>query len=199
MTVPAALGNLQPSKAGATVEEKWPLRREFQNISVRAGLATWLFLGALCFHLSGVSVASPLSTSEKTDKQACVNFSRSLLENVRHALTLNALFDGFNCTELPIMLDTTVSACEPDVGENECLKSIKQDLEYYRDKLLAHQREELRSTVVRAIQDLLENPRNSETDFQRRVRLCGELKGFQVRTVTINRIMGYMASEDNKN
>ncbi|KAJ8368794.1 hypothetical protein SKAU_G00088220 [Synaphobranchus kaupii] len=97
-------------------------------------------------------------------------------------------------------------------ADNVCLGNIKVDLEYHRNKLLAYKKPLLDSSVVEAINNLLKNcnfpsaPQDSRDstlttpispqslkEFERRQQLCRELKGFHVRTITINRIMGYIA------
>ncbi|KAJ8280340.1 hypothetical protein GJAV_G00053390 [Gymnothorax javanicus] len=191
---------------------------------VSSCLFFWICFAALSSHLWHVTVGTPVWLH---DKDECVRLSRTLLLNVARALTEEKLYEGFNCTEENMVIKRTVSACEPNEGqnqgcsgthhakfnENECLENIKVDLEQYRNELLAYQRDELNS-VVESIQDLLKNcnfpsalrdasalttprdPQHSERsfNFDTRLKLCRELKGFHVRTITINRIMGYMAA-----
>lgn len=37
---------------------------------------------------------------------------------------------------------------------------------------------------------------NIETSFDQRLHLCKVLKGFQVRAITINRVIAYMTSDE---
>ncbi|XP_036393532.1 interleukin-12 subunit alpha [Megalops cyprinoides] len=195
-------------------------------------LATWLFLTALSSLQCRVAMGTPLRGPDELDTEKCVSFSRKLLSKVTEVLGRDELFKGFNCSEQSILLDRneTVAACEPNASQNgrcsghqntgfnqnECLRNIKEDLEYYRATLLSYQKAELSSTVVKAIQELLEHcaftsqPWTSSTSvvpsvhkptdnpFNQRRQLCERLKGFQVRTITINRVMSYLAAEERK-
>ncbi|XP_064157606.1 interleukin-12 subunit alpha [Anguilla rostrata] len=191
------------------------------------GFLSWLLLAALSPYVWRVTLGTPLKPAQKLDVQ-CVTLSRALLTDVTRALARDELFEGFNCTEQSMAVNTALSACEPSAGQDggcsstqsirfnkdECLRNIKVDLEYHQDKLFAYQRKDLEDTVLTAIQNLLKKcdfpsgswpssavttpsspqPSRSSFDFDARLSLCRELKGFQVRSVTINRIMGYMAA-----
>ncbi|XP_061073624.1 interleukin-12 subunit alpha [Conger conger] len=164
---------------------------------VPSGLLSWLLLAALSPLLCHLTAGSPLKTPQKLDTNECIRFSRVLLTTVSKVLTHDKLYRGFNCSQQLTEINSTLSACEPDAGQEECLGNIKQDLEQRRDSLQSYDRAKLElMPVVTAIQDLLQtpsSPRARNDDFDTRVALCTELKGFHVRTITINRIMGYLA------
>ncbi|KAG7457036.1 hypothetical protein MATL_G00242230 [Megalops atlanticus] len=121
----------------------------------------------------------------------------------------------------------TVSACEPrsrqhsscpgyrgtKFNQRECLLNIMEDLQYYRSVLLAYPGHAQGSTLVSVIDELMEHCFTSSAPngasaimaspgpgntFDERLKLCRVLKGFQVRAITINRVMGYIASGDYK-
>ncbi|KAJ8388662.1 hypothetical protein AAFF_G00130710 [Aldrovandia affinis] len=187
--------------------------------NVKIPLVSWLFFAAISQHLCPITVGIPLNTVDKVDTTECAALSRALLSEVNTALN-DTPFYGFNCitTDLLMEVKTSLSACELNTeqeercaesqntkfNQNECLRNIKADLEYYRDHLSS-------STVVKAIRDLLKSlnfpsptkPSSTVTlsnmnEFDTRRDLCKQLKGFRVRTITINRIMGYMAAGGHK-
>ncbi|XP_026792314.1 interleukin-12 subunit alpha [Pangasianodon hypophthalmus] len=134
------------------------------------------------------------------------------------------LFRGLNCTEQSPELRTstsTLSACTPQnsicfkvtdftFDQDECLQSVLEDLRYYwamfksyrdPDRILEH-------SVLRSIENLMQScfsatlldggqvqiSVNNENSFERRLKLCKVLKGFQIRTITINRVLNHIVS-----
>ncbi|KAJ8378686.1 hypothetical protein AAFF_G00237350 [Aldrovandia affinis] len=204
--------------------------------NVKLCFAPWLLAlsVALACHLCDVSVGSPVTAPARRDAlnmEHCVSHARALLWNVTDALTQDDnLFSGFNCTEQSLEVNTqtrTVSACEPNprqgascpglrdtsFDKSECLKNVRQDLQYYRSVFLAYVDHPLGSTLVKTIDDLTQHcftssaPEDfsmtevlpvSGNTFKERLHLCKVLKGFRVRTITINRIMSYIAAGDYK-
>ncbi|KAK7158717.1 hypothetical protein R3I94_005146 [Phoxinus phoxinus] len=135
---------------------------------------------------------------------------------------MDHLFSGFDCTKQnAVRLRTqTVATCTPqnadcarstvlNIDENECLKRILEDLRYYRETLQAYSNPELTKTVVRSIDDLMQNcfsvsamdnsPEemlmDNQKSFQERLQLCKVLKGFNLRTITINRVFNYILAK----
>uniref|UniRef100_A0A8C1Y5S3 Interleukin-12 subunit alpha n=1 Tax=Cyprinus carpio TaxID=7962 RepID=A0A8C1Y5S3_CYPCA len=161
---------------------------------------------------------SPLNLTGK-----CNELARSLLWNVSAVLEMDHLFSGFDCSQQNAEVHLrrqTVSACTPqnsncahsavlNIDENECLQRILEDLHYYRETLRAYSNPELTNSVVWSIDDLLQNcfsvsvmdisPAKVSVDhqksFQERLQLCKVLKGFNLRTITINRVFNYILSK----
>ncbi|CAK6969464.1 interleukin-12 subunit alpha-like [Scomber scombrus] len=157
-------------------------------------------------------------------KDSCVFYARTLLENITDTLTQNNLFTGIDCTKQSVDLrDTnTPSVCAPkeptcsgtaksEFDQHSCLTSIWEDLQYYYRFLAATPDPDiiLGPSVLLSLRELMENcftwsfpadlaSKKAFTDQQRtydeRLSLCKVLKGFQVRTITINRVIGYMNS-----
>uniref|UniRef100_UPI0037E81607 interleukin-12 subunit alpha n=1 Tax=Semicossyphus pulcher TaxID=241346 RepID=UPI0037E81607 len=116
----------------------------------------------------------------------------------------------------------TVSVCSPkeskcsgtlksEFDQESCLTNIGEDLRHYYKFLAAQWDPEslLGQTVLLRLRDLMENcfkwslPTDlsseeaaaaHESDFDKRLSLCKVLKGFQVRTITINRAISYINS-----
>uniref|UniRef100_A0A3B3RZP1 Interleukin-12 subunit alpha n=3 Tax=Paramormyrops kingsleyae TaxID=1676925 RepID=A0A3B3RZP1_9TELE len=123
--------------------------------------------------------------------------------------------------------NSTVSACLPsevqmgtgcagfqnsNLDQKECLRNVVADLEHYKELLQKYADPTLDSTVVRAISDLTEHcfsasPTNPSTlknsdfrdhTFDERLQMCKILKGFQVRAITISRILSYISADTSK-
>ncbi|KAM6932176.1 interleukin-12 subunit alpha [Lycodopsis pacificus] len=109
-------------------------------------------------------------------------------------------------------------------SESECLRNIRKDLAYYAAALQSYIESPLRSPkeevallspTLEIIQSLGESCSlmlNAENDsseevaaqmwrddtFSNRQKMCKMMRGFHVRTITINRAMGYIASGDHR-
>ncbi|KAK3513488.1 hypothetical protein QTP70_015504 [Hemibagrus guttatus] len=105
-------------------------------------------------------------------------------------------------------------------SETKCLQNIANDLDYHQSMLTEYVStldpksnsesvKELKSITdsINNLQQsctLLPKPKSSEdkwtptSSFEDRKDLCKQLKGFQVRTVTINRALGYICSGEYK-
>ncbi|XP_035491132.2 interleukin-12 subunit alpha, partial [Scophthalmus maximus] len=120
------------------------------------------------------------------------------------------------------METNTPSVCAPkestctgikksEFDEKSCLKNIGEDLHHYYKFLVAQPDPDslLGPTVLFSLREFMENcfPQSLSADltskwaaadgtstYDERLSLCKVLKGFQVRTITINRVIGYMIS-----
>ncbi|KAG7329691.1 hypothetical protein KOW79_005913 [Hemibagrus wyckioides] len=153
---------------------------------------------------------------------ACLDLGRALLRKVTDALEIDQLFRGLNCTEQSAELRTstrTLSTCTPmnsvclegpefTLEQDECLQSVLEDLWFYwatfksysdPDRILEH-------SVLRNIENLMQScfaaplldsaqvqiSVHNKNSFERRLKLCKVLKGFQSRTITINRVFNHL-------
>ncbi|KAG7525277.1 interleukin-12 subunit alpha-like [Solea senegalensis] len=109
---------------------------------------------------------------------------------------------------------STCSGITTTVFDQEsCLKNIVQDLDHYYKFLASHldSNNLLKTTVLFSLREFMENcfTRSAFTDltlkqdvedhpstYDERLSLCKVLKGFQIRTITINRVVGYVHSGD---
>ncbi|XP_036412756.1 interleukin-12 subunit alpha [Colossoma macropomum] len=196
--------------------------------------------------LCGGALATPLRSSAPPgpDATLCTKHARSLLLRLRSVLDSaleeqsgsDALFHGFNCTDLRAELrpdSQTVAVCQPDqyvtcsdqssssFSEPECLKNVRGDLQYYQLMLRDYvksldQKQKSRSiaeltSITKLIQTLQEEcpllPKTEEPPtttwvakdpFYDRMDLCKQLKGFHIRTITINRVLGYISTGEYK-
>ncbi|KAI5103818.1 interleukin-12 subunit alpha-like [Silurus meridionalis] len=141
-------------------------------------------------------------------KDACQGPGRALLRNVTDALDIDQLFRGLNCTEqsaeLPVS-SRTLSACTPQA---DCLQSVLEDLRYYWATFKSYRDTDriLEQSVLRSIENLVQScfsvtlmddvqvSLDNKNSFERRLKLCKILKGFQVRTITINRVLNHIVS-----
>nr|XP_009938369.1 PREDICTED: interleukin-12 subunit alpha [Opisthocomus hoazin] len=137
---------------------------------------------------------------------------------------LNTL--GFECTLEEVDLEditkdqiNTIKACtseDPRTGNcpalegstfdtSKCLQGIYEDLKAYRAEL----RNSNDSSVLATIDEMMKALQSSNrsvpqpsasagltTTFSKRLRLCSILHAFQIRAVTINRVMSYLSSPE---
>ncbi|KAF7652972.1 hypothetical protein LDENG_00088800 [Lucifuga dentata] len=162
-----------------------------------------------------VSQSLPV-TGKGSMTDSCVFYAQSLLEKITDALTQNSteqnsLFTGIDCTKQNVQLNMetgTASVCAP---KESCLTSIGKDLLYYYELLAAQPDPQnfLSPTVLFSLRELMENcfagsrPKDfplkevsaeHPNTYDERLKLCKVLKGFQVSTITINRVIGYISS-----
>ncbi|XP_071374643.1 interleukin-12 subunit alpha [Centroberyx affinis] len=186
-----------------------------------------LVLTCPLWQVSQSSPVQPMRKGQVTD--SCVFYAQSLLWNITDALTQNNLFKGIDCMAQSVELNMesrTASVCAPEEStcsgvtksefdQESCLTNIGEDLLYYSNLLGAQPDPEhlLSPTVLFSLRELMENcfawslskdsalneaPDRPST-YEERLHLCKVLKGFQVRTITINRVIGYINSgEHNK-
>uniref|UniRef100_A0A8C6TZY2 Zmp:0000001127 n=1 Tax=Neogobius melanostomus TaxID=47308 RepID=A0A8C6TZY2_9GOBI len=154
----------------------------------------------------GLTVPVP---SKEYLSDMCVSYAKALLDNIT-----DNLLKGIDCTKQSVELNTktdTPSVCSPhgtncsglsesQFNQKQCEQNIGEDLRYYYTFLSAHPDPDrsLSSTVLLSIvmsetyfKYLMVTRRSS---YNERLSLCKELKGFQIRSITINRALGYMRS-----
>ncbi|XP_013887184.1 interleukin-12 subunit alpha, partial [Austrofundulus limnaeus] len=118
-------------------------------------------------------------------------------------------------TSTPSVCSPRTSTCsgstKSEFDEESCLMNIGADLTHYHNLLSAQPDPDnlLNLSVLSSLRELMENcfkeslptklaPRKDAVDttrnFNERLSLCKVLRGFQVRTITINRAISYMNS-----
>ncbi|XP_008943576.1 PREDICTED: interleukin-12 subunit alpha, partial [Merops nubicus] len=132
---------------------------------------------------------------------------------------------GFECTLEEVDLEditknqiNTIKACtseDPETGNcpalerstfdmSKCLEGIYKDLNIYRAELNNLNDQKVLATIDEMMKVLRTSswstPQLSAgtglTSFQEKMRLCSILHAFQIRTVTINRMMNYLNSPE---
>ncbi|XP_068262545.1 interleukin-12 subunit alpha [Nyctibius grandis] len=130
---------------------------------------------------------------------------------------------GFECTLEEVDLEditknqiNTIKACtaeDPGTGNcpalerstldtSKCLQGIYEDLHAYRAELKSFSDQKVLATIDEMMKALKSGtvpqaPAGAGlTSFKERMRLCGVLHAFQIRTVTINRMMNYLTSPE---
>ncbi|XP_061227388.1 interleukin-12 subunit alpha [Neopsephotus bourkii] len=130
---------------------------------------------------------------------------------------------GFECTLEEVDLEditknqmNTITACtskDPATGNcpvlerstfdmNKCLQGIHKDLNAYRAALKNFNDQEVLATIDEMMKALKTGSGSAPqplagtglTSFKGRMRLCSILHAFQIRTVTIDRMMNYLTS-----
>ncbi|KAL6104526.1 uncharacterized protein ACO6RY_14238 [Pungitius sinensis] len=151
-------------------------------------------------------------------KESCVLYAKTLLQSINDTL---AKIKERDCNVELNMATNTTSACAPkeskcsgivksEFDQESCLTNIGEDLHHYHEFLAARtddQRSQA-SNVLSRIRELMENcfswslpidvskgaASQDENPFDRRLKFCKVLTGFQVRCITINRAIAYMNS-----
>ncbi|XP_009583625.1 PREDICTED: interleukin-12 subunit alpha, partial [Fulmarus glacialis] len=132
---------------------------------------------------------------------------------------------GFECTLEEVDLEditenqiNTIKACTseaPGTGNcpalerstfdtSKCLQGIYEDLNAYRAELKNFSDQKVLATIDEMMKALQSSSRSVPrpppgaglTSFKERMRLCSILHAFHIRTVTINRMMNYLASPE---
>ncbi|XP_022078945.1 interleukin-12 subunit alpha [Acanthochromis polyacanthus] len=149
---------------------------------------------------------------------------RSITEVLRNSTDAQRnLFSGIDCMAQNMVLNmetNTPSVCSPEgstcsgitkleFDQDSCMTDMKKDLNHYYKFLAAHSDSLLGQTVLPSLRELMENcfqlplpgdikeaAADRASTYDERLNLCKVLKGFQVRTITINRVIGYMKSDE---
>ncbi|KAL6489840.1 hypothetical protein MHYP_G00001850 [Metynnis hypsauchen] len=167
-----------------------------------------LLFSSSLWRLSAPSPVGSHVPSLQLDGSSCKGLARSLLWNVTAALTVDQLFRGLNCMDQSAELDLrtqTLAVCMP---QDKCLQSVLEDLRQYRATFKAYSDRAhiLEQSVLRSIDDLMQNcfsatltddsqplvSMNHKNSFMGRLKLCKVLKAFQIRVVTINRVLNHV-------
>ncbi|XP_056277113.1 interleukin-12 subunit alpha [Pseudoliparis swirei] len=155
-------------------------------------------------------------------RESCVGDARALLQNITEVLKQNKLFNGINCSKESVELNMetkTPSVCAPkestcsgivktQFDQESCLTNIGDDLHHYYKFFAAQPNRDSRLalTVLFRLREIMENcfqwsqllskeaPAERSSTYDERLSLCKVLKGFQVRSITINRAIAYMNS-----
>ncbi|XP_028448865.1 interleukin-12 subunit alpha [Perca flavescens] len=162
--------------------------------------------------------------SQSVPTDSCVIHAQMLLKNVTHALTQITLFSAIDCPEQSVELNVktnTPSVCAPkgsicsgitksEFDQISCMRNISEDLHHYYTFLAAQpDPDSLLTPTVLSLRELMEKcfecslptdlasaeaAADRLSTYDERLRLCKVLKGFQLRSITINRGIAYMNS-----
>uniref|UniRef100_A0A4W5P8V9 Interleukin-4 inducing immunoglobulin-binding domain-containing protein n=1 Tax=Hucho hucho TaxID=62062 RepID=A0A4W5P8V9_9TELE len=161
----------------------------------------WLLLVGFTCSIWHVNMSSPVVTQTAPITEHCATSAKALLWNVTEALTQENLFKGINCTDPGMELNTrthTVSVCM-----TFCNLLNKSTVTYVLPllspfHLLALKTQNCFSSSLlgdwssQAWSQQDTQGTTNQNPFDERVHLCKVLKSFRVRTITINRIIGYI-------
>ncbi|KAG7479320.1 interleukin-12 subunit alpha-like [Solea senegalensis] len=128
-----------------------------------------------------------------------------------------------SCTPTPAQNSSCMMQRHSSFSESECLRNIMKDLVYYEAAIKSYLNSTLRSPteevallsptlgIIKSLKSCSPMPaeenKPSEEDaaqmwggdtFNNRQEMCKMMRGFYVRTITINRAMGYIASGDHR-
>uniref|UniRef100_A0A668VB04 Zmp:0000001127 n=1 Tax=Oreochromis aureus TaxID=47969 RepID=A0A668VB04_OREAU len=173
-----------------------------------------LLLLVLTCPLWQVSQSVPLMAKEPM-RESCVLYARTLLQNITDVLNQKTLFSGIDCMKQNMELyknTSTPSACAPQVPTLNTRFKSKMMFDIYCGCDLKHYYKVLAAqpvgTLLFSLRELMEvcdctqllsiftAAANLGTSFDQRLHLCKVLKGFQVRAITINRVIAYMTSDE---
>ncbi|XP_066536279.1 interleukin-12 subunit alpha [Hoplias malabaricus] len=180
-----------------------------------------LLSSSLC-QLSDSGPVGAQASSLYINGDTCKRLARVLLRNVTSTLAMDHLFRGLDCTEQTAELHLrtkTLTVCAPphtqcsDGGDvtfdqDECFQSVVEDLRQYRATFKSYSDRDniIEQSVIRSIENLMQmcfsdakldgsQPLVSmghENSFEGRLKLCKVLKAFQIRLITINRVVNHI-------
>ncbi|XP_064311955.1 interleukin-12 subunit alpha [Phalacrocorax carbo] len=172
-----------------------------------------VLLPALCLALALLPPARALPTSPQHGLAERLSRSRELLEAANASLhrlkELGTL--GFECTLEEVDLEditknqiNTIKACTSEDHGSKCLQGIYEDLNAYKAELKNFNDQKVLAAIDELMKALKTSSRSVSqppagtglTSFKERMRLCSILHAFQIRTVTINRMMNYLTSPE---
>ncbi|KAI3353724.1 hypothetical protein L3Q82_004959 [Scortum barcoo] len=171
------------------------------------------------------STALPVCTLSAERCRDCAAHFKRLLLNVAQLPNNEDLCFSIYSDKMVVKSNTeTVEACAPTLTQCECLKNIMKDMAHYAAAINSYIKTDLRSPVKEVallkqtldiIKDLRKNCSlvpdggndSSEVEaaqmwgdntFNNRQEMCKMMRGFHIRTITINRAMGYISSGDHR-
>uniref|UniRef100_A0A668VBS9 Zmp:0000001127 n=1 Tax=Oreochromis aureus TaxID=47969 RepID=A0A668VBS9_OREAU len=164
-----------------------------------------LLLLVLTCPLWQVSQSVPLMAKEPM-RESCVLYARTLLQNITDVLNQKTLFSGIDCMKqnMELYKNTSTPSAKSKMMFDIYCGCACCDLKHYY-KVLAAQPV---GTLLFSLRELMEvcdctqllsiftAAANLGTSFDQRLHLCKVLKGFQVRAITINRVIAYMTSDE---
>ncbi|XP_068605006.1 interleukin-12 subunit alpha-like [Brachionichthys hirsutus] len=160
-------------------------------------------------------------TDEGRVTNSCVLHAHTLLQNITNTLSRKDLFSGINCEKQGVDLNMeteTPSVCAPkgltcagvimsQFNKESCLKNIREDLSYYYRFLAAQLDPDSFRSILCSLRELMEgcfamplptdlsmDQASADRTYNDRLSLCKMFKGFQVRAITLNRVLAYMNS-----
>ncbi|XP_054242172.1 interleukin-12 subunit alpha [Indicator indicator] len=200
-------------------------RRAQPRLRRRQRAAGWRLLPLLCLALALPTPAWALPPP-RHNRTRWLNHSRELLAAANVSLHRLKEPDslGFECTLEEIDLEditkkqiNTIRACiaqDPETGNclglerstfdmSQCLQGIYEDLKAYRAELKNLSDQKLLAAIdemMRALKPSSNVPQAlvsaGQMSFKERMKLCSIFHAFQIRTVTIDRLMNHLSSPD---
>ncbi|GLD53335.1 interleukin-12 subunit alpha-like protein [Lates japonicus] len=171
---------------------------------------------------TSTGVPLPAPNAEKCAQ--CSEHFKTLLLNIKDLLNNDTFWYGARSDKVVIGSTAETSlACAPTLTQSECLRNIMKDLAFYEAAIKSYIKSPLRSPQeeVPPLEQTLEiigslkkcslklngESNTSEEDvtqmwgtdtFNNRQEMHKIMRGFYVRTITINRAMGYISSGDHR-
>uniref|UniRef100_A0A672J073 Interleukin-12 subunit alpha n=1 Tax=Salarias fasciatus TaxID=181472 RepID=A0A672J073_SALFA len=164
------------------------------------------------------------ATIKEPATDSCLLYAQNLLHNITAALAQKDLFNGFSCSGKNMELNDetrTAAVCAPKgstcsgrtdskFDQDSCVTEIGKDLtHYYRFFTAQPNNIFLSEKVLPGLGELMtyifllptelmcvsfKAAADAASSYDKRLKLCKVLRGFQVRLITINRALGYMKS-----
>uniref|UniRef100_A0A3B5AFG0 Interleukin-12 subunit alpha n=1 Tax=Stegastes partitus TaxID=144197 RepID=A0A3B5AFG0_9TELE len=170
------------------------------------------------------STGLPMRNLSPENDAQCPLLFKGLLLDIKNALKSDWCSPIMSDTVAIRSKAETVLACAPILAQNfscigqrkssfdelECLRNIMKDLAYYDALIQSYLKSTIRdpkeeakllSPTLETIKSLREEDAAQmwvDNSFNNRLEMCKMMRGFYVRTITINRAMGYISSGDHK-
>eukprot|EP00064_Thunnus_orientalis_P004573 superscaffoldBa00000417_g4585 len=157
------------------------------------------------------STGVPVPTLSAENCAQCSMLFKSLLLNITELLNSDVLCFGITSDTVVLKSKAdTALACAPTLRQSECLSNIMKDLAYYDSVIKSYLRSPLRDAeqetallqptlgIVQSLRKEVTVPQWESNTFSNRQEMCKMMRGFHIRTITINRAMGYISSGDHR-
>uniref|UniRef100_A0A3B3DEU7 Interleukin-12 subunit alpha n=1 Tax=Oryzias melastigma TaxID=30732 RepID=A0A3B3DEU7_ORYME len=174
------------------------------------------------------STAVPVRAPGAGRDQQCAALFKDLLFSTRGNFIEDLCHGMIPFSDVTLRSAETVYACAPNPTENsncwmqrnssfsesECMRNIMKDLAFYDAAMQSYLKSDLSRPEIEIpplrhtltiIQELRRNESSHDStnlwpndSFKNRQKMCKMMKGLHVRSITINRALGYISSGDHR-
>ncbi|KAF6725782.1 hypothetical protein FQA47_017831 [Oryzias melastigma] len=155
------------------------------------------------------STAVPVRAPGAGRDQQCAALFKDLLFSTRGNFIDDLCHGMIPFSDVTLRSAETVYACAPNPTESECMRNIMKDLAFYDAAMQSYlksdlSRPEIETPPLRHTLTIIQELRRDYTNlwpndsFKNRQKMCKMMKGLHVRSITINRALGYISSGDHR-
>uniref|UniRef100_A0A3P9HDZ7 Interleukin-12 subunit alpha n=1 Tax=Oryzias latipes TaxID=8090 RepID=A0A3P9HDZ7_ORYLA len=150
-------------------------------------------------------------------KDLLISTRGNFIVSDKYDVTLRSAETIYACAPNPTESSSCSVQRNSSFSESECMRNIMKDLAYYDAAMQSYLKSDLSRpeieipplnhtlTIIQNLRrvSLFENMEDSKnlwpnTSFRNRQKMCKMMKGLHVRSITINRALGYISSGDHR-